>query len=313
VEGAANEGASAPKGVLVFLTLEETGHYVMDDDLAIPPLEARGWKVEVIPWRQVVRDVTAGSESGGLPRVVVVRSTWDYHRAPGAFLDGMAALERAGIQVENGLPWLRWNLDKRYLRELEARGIPIVPTLWRDQGLEAGDLGEAAAHFGAPELVVKPVVGASAEDTLRIPVDRIGEMEPDALALFPGRPLQLQPFLPDVLTEGEYSLVYFDGRYSHTLLKTPAEGDFRVQEEYGSRLTTVDPGPHLRDAGERVMGSLPLPGIPLYARVDLVRHQGEWVLMELELIEPSLYLRMGPGAPERFAAAVDARFPGSSS
>jgi len=292
---------------LVFLTLDDPGSYVMDDDLAVPPLEARGWTVEVIPWRQAVRNVRAGSGPRPLPRVAIVRSTWDYQRVPGAFLEGMAELERAGIPVENGLPWLRWNLDKRYLRELEARGVPIVPTLWLDQGLEAGDLQRAASRFGVPELIVKPVVGAGAEDTLRIPVERIGEMEPSILPIFRGRPLQLQPFLPDVLTDGEYSLVYFDGRYSHTLLKTPALGDFRVQEEYGGHLVRVDPTPDLQDAAQRVLTSPPVPGVPLYARVDLVRHAGQWVLMELELIEPSLYLRMDPEAPERFAAAVDAR------
>lgn len=298
---------SHSRGTVLFLTLAEVGHYVMDDDMAIPALEALGWRVQVRPWMDVVDEVERGAASPPGPALVVIRSTWDYHRVPGRFLEGMETLTRSGWPLENSLALVRWNLDKRYLRELERHGVPIVPTLWRDEGLEAGDLESALRHFGADELIVKPVVGASAEDTLRIPGADVRRREGEARTLFRGRAAQLQPFVPAVVEEGEYSLVYFSGRYSHTLLKTPVPGDFRVQEEYGSALTTVEPPASLREAARRVLAGVPIPDTPLYARVDLVRWADAWVLMELELIEPSLYLRMEEGAPARFAAAVDAR------
>lgn len=294
------------RGTVVFLTLDEVGDFVMDDDLAVPALEALGWRVVVRPWKAAVREEGVPGGASG-PALLVIRSTWDYHRVPQLFLEGMEALERRGLVVENTLPLVRWNLDKRYLRELEGRGVPIVPTLWHDRGLEPGDLAAGASHFQTEELIVKPVVGASAEDTLRIRVEDIPARETEALELFRSRPAQLQPFLGAVVEEGEYSLVYFSGRFSHALLKTPAPGDFRVQEEYGSALTTVEPPGSLRAAADRVLAAIPGPQTPLYARVDLVRMGESWVLMELELIEPSLYLRMSDGAPERFAAAVDAR------
>lgn len=295
------------RGPVVFLTLDQVGDFVIDDDMALPALEALGWPVVVRPWKEMVREAAQGPLPTPSPALVVIRSTWDYHHVPQLFLEGMEALERRGLLLENSLPLVRWNLDKRYLRELEERGVPIVPTLWRDHGLEPGDLAGAARHFRAGEMIVKPVVGASAEDTLRIRVEDIPRREEEALELFRGRSAQLQPFVPAVVEEGEYSLVYFSGRYSHTLLKTPVAGDFRVQEEYGSALTTVEPGALLRAAAERVLEAIPIPETPLYARVDLVRWREAWVLMELELIEPSLYLRMEEGAPARFAAAVDAR------
>ena len=304
------QGAAPPpiiRGPVVFLTLEQVGDFVIDDDMALPALEALGWTVVVRPWKEMVREAARGPLPTPPPALVVIRSTWDYHHVPRLFLEGMEVLERRGLMLENSLPLVRWNLDKRYLRELEGRGVPIVPTLWRDHGLEPGDLAGAARDFRAREVIVKPVVGASAEDTLRIRVEEIPLREEEALRLFGGRPAQLQPFVPAVVEEGEYSLVYFSGRYSHTLLKTPVAGDFRVQEEYGSALTTVEPGESLRAAADRVLGAIPLPETSLYARVDLVRWGEAWVLMELELIEPSLYLRMEPGAPARFAAAVDAR------
>lgn len=301
---------TSPRGRVVFLTLDDVGHFVMDDELAVPPLAELGWEVVVRPWKEVVREAQEGERGAPRPALVVIRSTWDYHRVPGLFLNGMDALARRGLALENALPLVRWNLDKRYLRQLEDRGVPIVPTRWHDHGLVSGDLAAAADHFRADELIVKPVVGASAEDTLRIRGEDIPAMEPEALALFHARPAQLQPFMGAVLEEGEYSLVYFSGQFSHALLKTPAPGDFRVQEEYGSALTTVEATRPLLAAADRVLAAIPVAGPPLYARVDLVRLGESWVLMELELIEPSLYLRMADGAPERFAAAVDARIRG---
>ena len=125
-----------------------------------------------------------------------------------------------------------------------------------------------------------------------------------ALGVLAGREVLLQPFLPAVLNEGERSLVYFGGAFSHALDKVPIAGEFRVQEEHGGIITGVEPDSVSREAADAIV-ALIYPR-PLYARVDLVRDQGRPLLMELELVEPSLYLRTNPGAPERFAAAVDA-------
>ena len=285
-----------------FLTLEERGDFVMDDELAHAPLRALGWEVEDVPWTR------PGVDWSGYD-VVVIRSPWDYHHQPVAFLSTLDEIS-ARTRLENDVGLVRWNYRKTYLRELQELDVPIVPTVWRD-GLAPGRLAALHADVGSEEFVVKPVVGAGAEDAWRLDAARVEQHGEEVEALYAGRPLQAQPFVRSVVEEGEWSLIVFGGQLSHTLLKTPAAGDFRVQEEYGSRLAAVEPEASLRAACDTVLDAL--EALPLYARVDFVRgDDGRWWLMELELIEPSLYLRMSEGAPERFAQALHERVRGAA-
>jgi hypothetical protein len=145
------------------------------------------------------------------------------------------------------------------------------------------------------------VVSASAYDTVRL--GRGGDFAAVA-ALFAGREVMTQPFLPAIVEEGEYSLFYFGGELSHTILKSPKDQDFRVQEEHGGLIRAAEPPAPLPYLGHRILEALPVQ--PLYARVDLVRHEEGFALMELELVEPALYFRIVPGSAERFARAFDA-------
>jgi hypothetical protein len=199
---------------------------------------------------------------------------------------------------------VRWNLRKNYLRDLEERGAAIVPSTWHE------DFGDAAieswfeAHDG-DRLVIKPQVGANAMDiyVLQRPIDPAFV---DSLArIFRARPFFVQPFVDAIRTDGEYSLFFLGGSLSHAIRKVPKPGDFRVQEEHGADIQPTEPEAALCEAGRLVM-TLVSPA-PAYARADFVRgRDGRWLLMELELVEPSLYLRMDPAAPERFARAFDA-------
>ncbi|HSI87971.1 MAG TPA: hypothetical protein VK918_02880, partial [Pyrinomonadaceae bacterium] len=146
-----------------------------------------------------------------------------------------------------------------------------------------------------------PTVSATAQNTFRLTA-----FEPDVAARFAGRSFMVQPFIQSIVDEGEFSVFYFNGEFSHAILKTPKPDDFRVQEEHGGIITAVRPEPELLTAAEAV--SRLINPKPLYERIDLVRSpSGSFLLMELELIEPALYLRMDPGAPSRFAAALDRR------
>jgi hypothetical protein len=283
-----------------FLTLDDPTGYVIDDDLAYPPLAALGWHAVAVPWR------SEGVEWAAFD-AVVIRSTWDYHDQPDAFLAVLAAIERTGTRLYNGLDLVRWNLRKTYLHDLAARGVPVVPTVWRNR-LRPGELAGLLAAVGADEVVIKPVVGANAAGTYRL-ASRPTPMEVAAVeGCYNDRTLMAQPFVPAVVTEGEYSLFYFDGAYSHAILKTPKPSDFRVQEDHGGLIRPVTADSALRAAGDRVVGAI--GAVPLYARVDLVRSglggSGFW-LMELELIEPALYFRMDERAAERFARALHSR------
>jgi glutathione synthase/RimK-type ligase-like ATP-grasp enzyme len=279
-----------------FLTMENLHSYVSDDALAYAPLRTLGWHVEAVPWRRPVADWSSFD-------AVIIRSTWDYQHAPQAFLSVLGQIQRSGAHLENALDLVKWNVNKTYLGDLERRGVPIVPTVW---GSDIGPVDEHAIlrRLGTDEVVLKPVIGASADHAYRLTSGSAGWSE--AAAAFEQRQYLAQPFLRQIVDEGEYSLFFFGGELSHTVLKTPKIPDFRVQEEYGGVIRAVSASRGLVSAAERVI--VAIGKVPLYARVDLVRlEEGVYGLMELELIEPSLYFRMDANAPERFAQALHSR------
>lgn len=285
---------------IAFLSTDDLQGFFHYDRLAVPDLERLGCHVDEVSWRS--------DADWSLYDLVVIRTPWDYQQDPAGFLEvlsGIAAVTR----LENSLALCRWNLAKTYLRELGEQGVPVVKTVWSDDrtGPPDAQLFEA---LGAEELVVKPVVSANADHTYRL--DREGmAVSADVLAaVFAERPWMAQPFLSSVAEEGEFSLFYFDGAYSHAVLKTPAAGDFRVQEEHGGLIRAWDPADGLRVAGERAMQAL--PETPLYARADLLRGGDGYLLIEIELIEPSLYFPYDAHATRRFAEAVAARVRGDS-
>ena len=277
---------------VAFLSTTGLEGFFVYDELAVPPLAARGVQVDTVPWRAEVdwTDYDA----------VVIRSTWDYQDDAERFLGVLAAIS-ARTRLFNPLEVVRWNIDKRYLLELEASGVPIVPTRVHE-GLTSSALDAGREAFGVDEIVVKPTVSANADGTFRLPraVDAS-----DALAALARRSVLVQPFAPAIVEEGEVSVFAFAGAISHAILKTPAEGDFRVQEEHGGRLKAIGMDAALRAAAERAFAAL--PGDLLYSRVDFVRYGGEWLLMEAELVEPSLYFTLDEGSAERFAEAVVGR------
>lgn len=271
--------------------MDDMGHYVADDDLAIAPLSELGWDVSTISWRD------SNVDWNDL-EIVVIRTPWDYQRSPDEFLEVLAKIDSSSARLENPLDVVKWNLDKRYLRDLERRGLRIVPTIWGGV-YDQSSFTSWMAELGCGELIIKPTVSATAEHTFRLT-----GFDSSLTGVFAGRSFMVQPFLANVVTEGEYSLFYFNGRYSHTILKSPKAMDFRVQEEHGGIITAVQPTRELSYAGRRAFEMI--SPSPLYARVDLVRDdENQFALMELELIEPALYLRMDADAPQRFASAIN--------
>lgn len=219
---------------------------------------------------------------------------WGYQREPARWLALLDAWQ--GLPFANAIETLRWNTNKAYLLDLEAQDVPIVPTRLAP-ALCKQDLERAGAIFGAIPLVIKPTVSGGAEGTYRLtPGDQI----PANVA---EREMLIQPLVPAIAEEGEYSLFYFSGQFSHAILKRPANGDFRVQEQFGGTEITIAP-----PAGAQALSRSALDALaeqPLYARIDMVRGTaGAFWLMELELIEPSLFLAHAPDGGAMFAAAV---------
>ena len=285
---------------LAILTMGDHGILKFEDPLAFPALADIGWEAVEVSWHAPPQDWRAFDAA-------VVRSTWDYHEQPDAFFDVLTTIEKSGVPLFNSLDQMKWNMDKRYLRDLEEKGILLVPTRW-GHGDPRGKYGEWAEELGAAKLVLKPRISASAKDTYRIG-NEAGLAE--VAHRFSGRDWMVQPFMEAVPVEGEFSLFYFGGELSHTVLKRPESGDFRVQEEYGGVNEWIrSPEDGLTARADEVMAAL--DGVPLYARVDMVRRAVEgpdredFCLMEVELIEPTLFFSMDPDSPERFARAFAA-------
>ena len=276
---------------ICYLSMDCLDGYTFDDDLAIEPLRELGFEVSTISWRDA-------SVNWNDFEAVIIRTTWDYQKTPAEFLEVLRKIEASNARLENSLAIVEWNLAKTYLRELEQKGVKIVPTLWDEKSVTNPKFEDWKAHFKTPELIIKPIISATAEFTYRLP-----DFTESLTEVFTNKPFMVQPFILNVVSEGEFSLFYFGENYSHTILKTPKEKDFRVQEEHGGIISAVEPSAKLKAAAEKVLNCI--RPLPLYSRVDFVRDENdEFCLMELELIEPALYLRMDEESPMRFANAI---------
>ena len=226
----------------------------------------------------------------------LIGTTWDYWDQPGQFL---ATLEKIETQTHlfNTSATVRWNSDKRYLKELAAKGARTIPTLWIDK-VGGGEFKSAFETLGSNDLVFKRQIGAGADGQFRLsPEDPLPEMP---------HPMMVQPFLSKIQEEGEYSFIFIDGAFSHALLKQAKSGDYRIQSSYGGRETKVSPSAEDLSQAQAILQLM--DETPFYARVDMIRGSDDkLLLMELELIEPYLYPKEGPELGPVMAKALKAR------
>lgn len=263
------------------------------DKLLIEPMKQFGWLAEEISWR----DKTV---NWSYYDAVIVRSTWDYQHDSENFIKVLHKIN-SSTHLENNLDLMKWNMNKKYLYDLQNKGVHIVETLWKNKF----DRSEAVNYFeqlGAEEIIIKPNISASADNTYRLNKDTLITSFDILENTFSKREFMIQPFIKNIIEEGEYSLFFFNGRYSHSVLKIPKDNDFRVQEEHGGNIQPVTASELIVNSAQNIINKLPT--IPLYARVDLVRvNNNQFALMELELIEPSLYLNKDSEAPLKFVKA----------
>jgi glutathione synthase/RimK-type ligase-like ATP-grasp enzyme len=279
---------------IAFLSCKDLEGFVVDDHLLRDAFLARNDVVQEVAWDQEI--------DWDQFDVVLIRTTWDYSAHLPAFLEVLEKIESSRAKLFNPLSMVRWNARKNYLQELQDAGIPTIPTLFH-QGVTKGFLSHAFELFESETLVVKPVVGAGSsrthvvttnietEELTRIQ-DEIGDDD-----------VMVQPFIREITSKGEISLHFFGGEFSHAIRKTPKEGDFRVQEEFGGLIEFIQAPDETMSLAKKVLEQL--DEVPLYARVDLVNDSKNWMLIELELIEPALYFRMDPESPMRFLKAFD--------
>ena len=257
-------------------------------------LERTGAAVTATPWTDHVEDAS-GLDGYDLILPVIA---WGYHRDHGRWLKACTTWSEDGLAVANPAEVLRWNSDKTYLARLADKGVPIPPTRWTDR-VTQDQVDAAFAETGAPVLIVKPTVSAGAFRTLRLTPGEVLSDAPEGAAM-------IQPYLKSIETEGETSLLFFGGRFSHAVNKRPVAGDFRIQVQFGGLYRAVAPDAAAMALAEQVLAAIDEP--LLYARIDMARDDdGRWVLMEAELIEPDFDLDHDQASGARFAEVVKAR------
>jgi len=248
--------------------------------------------VEPTPWTDHIADAS-GLTSYPLVLPLIV---WGYHRDHGRWMQACRTWEAAGVRMRNPASVIGWNSDKSYLGRLADKGVAMPDTVWVE-GVTQADVDAAFDRFGTDVVVVKPRVSGGAYKTLRL---TRGETMRGA----PEGPAMIQPYLPSIETEGETSLLFFGGKLSHVVNKRPVNGDFRIQVQFGGQYVTLPEPP--KDALELAQATLAAIGEDLlYARIDMAPGpDGQWLLMEAELIEPDFYLGSAPDGGANFAAAV---------
>ncbi|MFO0945565.1 MAG: hypothetical protein U1D30_06425 [Planctomycetota bacterium] len=281
---------------IAFVTYAGLKRLSEDDRLAIPALQARGVEVEATVWNDPLVEWSRYA-------AIVLRSTWDYSDHFEEFSNWLDCMEAARVPLWNPVGVVRSNLRKDYLKDLSAGGIAIPETVWLGDRWPS-DLTATLWHLGWKQAVAKPRIGHSAKGVFLVRED--GSLRtPDGRAMTgplpPAKDYFLQEYLAEIGSSGEWSLVFLEGEFSHAVLKRPHVRDFRVQEEHGGSQEAAVPPQWLLDQA-CVVDLIPNPW--LYARVDGVIRDGQFMVMELELVEPALFFKYDAGAPMRFADAV---------
>ena len=268
-----------------------------DDLMLVPALDEIGIGSRPAIWSDASIDWLAFD-------ALVLRSPWDYFVRLREFRTWLDARIESGVRMVNSSEILDWNFDKRYLQDLAAAGISLVPTIVVPQG-ERPDIVALARARGWDEVVVKPTISGGGYCTHRFRLDAADNFRDDIARTLLDRGLLIQPFLPEILSAGELSLLFFDGVFSHAVCKRPKEGDYRVQFQFGGTSETVEVREEWVDKARACIAAA--PALPVYARVDGVIVDGQFLLMELEIFEPLMFLARHPEAPARFARAIQGR------
>ena len=282
---------------VAFLSTDNLENFFTYDKLLIEPMKNICWIAEEVSWRN--ENVNWSDYDS-----VIVRSTWDYQNDSEKFI-GVLEKINCVSHLENDLDLMKWNMNKNYLFDLEQKGVKIVDTIW-ERKFNRNLAHEYFDKLDTDEIIIKPNISANADNTFRLTREKLDKNLGQLEKIFTAREFMVQPFLNSIIEEGEYSLFFFDGKFSHSVLKKPKENDFRVQEEHGGNIQPFKVSSELISIAENIIKKLST--IPLYGRVDLVRtKENEFALIELELIEPSLYLNKDDQSPAKFVKAFEER------
>ncbi len=275
-------------------TTEYVQNVLLEDRLIAEALQAKGLRVYRTSWDNPTFDWAT-------TEMAVVRTTWDYFNRPkefAAWLNKVSQLTR----LVNPTETLRWNMDKHYLQDLAIRGVNIVPTRFIEIG-ETQTLQQLVDATGWQKVIIKPAISGAARHTYRMTQEQIPTHEAIFKQLVAEEAMLLQPFMNTVETHGEVSHMVFGGKYSHSVLKRAKAGDFRVQDDHGGTVYAYEASEAEVQYAEYVTAQC--SPVPVYARVDVMwDSNNQLALVELELIEPELWMRKYPQSAGLFADAL---------
>ncbi|MFD1143626.1 RimK family alpha-L-glutamate ligase [Larkinella insperata] len=259
----------------------------------LPFLQSKGLDIHEEIWDDPAVDWTAY-------QVALLRMPWDYHQKFEEFKAWLTKIESLGITLLNNYETVRWNIDKHYLQQITNAGCQVIPSIFLEQGWNDG-LPLLFDALSSDQIILKPCVSGGSRDTLKVSRTAFQEAQAVLAELLTQGAYIAQPFMKEI-NDGEWSFTFFNGTYSHTILKKPKAGDFRVQQFFGGTIERIDPQQeHIDQAASFVSAFAPET---LYARVDGLMVDNNFMLMELELVEPFLYLAYHPEALGNFYRAL---------
>ncbi|MCC5934262.1 MAG: hypothetical protein LAT75_02235 [Candidatus Cyclonatronum sp.] len=266
-----------------------------DDALLQEALKKRGLSSVRIDWARPEVDWS-------LFRCAVFRTTWDYYERAAEFSAWLDRVQHHTLLL-NPPEMIRWNMDKHYLADLEAKGVNIVPSVFMETGSDPAEMAGLMQQQGWAEAVVKPCVSGGAWHTYRVNAGNAPEVADKIRPVLAKQSFILQPFMQSIVDTGEDTLMVLNGTYTHAVRKCAAKGDFRVQDDWGGTVQAYEPEPAQIALAEQAMAAVSPQ--PVYGRADMVRDaHGNWAIMELELLEPELWIRYHPPSAEPFAEAI---------
>ncbi|WP_145860431.1 ATP-grasp domain-containing protein [Pedobacter suwonensis] len=265
-----------------------------EDDKLLYFLKEKGFTIDLVIWN----NPHINWEDY---QVAILKSPWDYFDLIEDFYTWLDLLVTKKVKLLNPVNVVRWNSDKRYLKEIEAAGLKIIPSIFINKQNRVS-LKHFFDEFNTDKLIVKPCISGGAKNTFKVTIDYVEAVNHQLNHLLQEEDFIIQPFLPEILESGEWSFIFFNGTYSHSLIKKAKPGDFRVQPAHGGSVHPQNPDHDLIAMAQQYVDLFAKNC--LYARVDGTFVNGEFLLMELELIEPFLFLNTAPENYDRYYEAL---------
>ncbi|MDJ1469373.1 ATP-grasp domain-containing protein [Xanthocytophaga flava] len=283
---------------IAFITYEGSVKYTAANGFdeiqdLLPFLQSKGIDIQYEIWDNPEVDWTVYD-------VALLRMPWDYHQKFDEFKSWLDRIESLGIKLLNNYQIVRWNIDKHYLQQIADAGYSVIPSVFLEKDWN-GEVSSLFDMLNSGQIIVKPCVSGGSRNTIKLQKESAQEDATTIRELLANGAYLAQPFMKEI-NEGEWSFTFFNGSYSHTILKKPKAGDFRVQQFFGGTIERIDPEQAYIDKAASYLSAFAPK--TLYARVDGLMVDGKFMLMELELVEPFLYLAYHPNAPENFYQAL---------